>query len=775
MNITSIDPTVWSAVLVIGRITLLLLAAAGLQWILRGRISAATSHLVWTLALSGILLLPLASIVAPSWALVVRTEPRVNEARPDAAVPSVPADPLSVSPSVAERPVPPAGNATKTLSRSATAGWLYSVVAVAIFLRLVVQHLNVGRLRRRAAAIADAEWTNLFAQCARDLGVRRSVELLRSRDLNVPVACGTRRPAIMVPAMADAWDDDRRRAVLRHELAHVVRYDCLTQALAELACAVYWFHPAVWWTVHRLRIDRELACDDRVIAAGTQPREYAGHLLEIAYSLNGQSAPALAVGMARPRQLEGRMIAALDEARNRAVPSVRVRMAGACAAAALLLVLAGARPTSVAAATTLDSYEPTQLPAVADTGGKAASHIHIHDKPTFGQILRTALVGASEAMGVPDRQRPGTWEMKTSDTPGMVRLRVTEEDSSSQTDVPVAQLDGLTGLRLESTNGPVQFKLRRDAGTFTFDGIVKNGVGAGTFEFTPDPAFAEGLAKRGFSRPTPAEQYQLARSDVGYAFLDELNAQGYAKPQTADLVRAGQHGVTPAYLREMGTLGYRLGSLDPLITLRDHGVTPEYVRELGDLGYKGLTADAIRQARDHGITPAYVRAMRDNGYGSLSMDQLTTARDHGITPEYIRELGEAGYRGLAIDEAINVRDHGITPDYVREMRQLGYQLPIADLVRVRDHGVDGKYAREMADLGYRNLPAPTLVTLRDHGVTPQYVKELAALGYEHLSTDDVIMLRDHGVTPDRIRAANAKANTRLPIDMLRSYVDGGGR
>ena len=95
------------------------------------------------------------------------------------------------------------------------------------------------------------------------------------------------------------------------------------RSLAFAACALYWFHPARWWVARRLRIERELACDDRVIAAGAQAREYAGHLLEIAYTLGGQSAPALAVGMARPRQLEGRMLAALDAARNRRVPAVR--------------------------------------------------------------------------------------------------------------------------------------------------------------------------------------------------------------------------------------------------------------------------------------------------------------------------------------------------------------------------------------------------------------------------------------------------------------------
>ncbi len=51
-------------------------------------------------------------------------------------------------------------------------------------------------------------------------------------------------------------------------------------------------------------MERELACDDRVLATGTRAREYAGHLLELAYALGRNRAPALAVTMARPKQLE---------------------------------------------------------------------------------------------------------------------------------------------------------------------------------------------------------------------------------------------------------------------------------------------------------------------------------------------------------------------------------------------------------------------------------------------------------------------------------------
>ena len=169
-------------------------------------------------------------------------------------------------------------------------------------------------------AVSDREWTSLLDDCAARIGVGRAVSLRRSLTQLMPVTVGTLAPSIVIPADADGWDEDRRRAVLLHELAHIARQDCLTQMLAAIACAVYWFHPGVWYVARRLRIEREVACDDRVLAAGAHAPEYAGHLLELAYSWSGRRAPALVVGMASSRKLEGRMRAILDPARNRTTP-----------------------------------------------------------------------------------------------------------------------------------------------------------------------------------------------------------------------------------------------------------------------------------------------------------------------------------------------------------------------------------------------------------------------------------------------------------------------
>jgi hypothetical protein len=519
-----------------------------------------------------------------------------------------------------------------------------------------------------------------------------------------------------------------------------------------------------------MRIERELACDDRVIAAGTHARDYARHLLEIAYSLGRHGAPALAVSMARPRQLEGRLLAAVDDARNRSVPDVRVRAGSAAIAAVLLLPLAMAAPAGEAAG---GNDEPRAVPAAASVVRDEHQVLPRYHETVEAPLKESARHVLSAAAALAQEALPGTWEIRPAKSEGTVRLRLVEVNSSSESNIPVERLEGLTAAHLAGEGGPIQFRLRRDAGTFTFEGVLRRGVGAGTFSFTPDPGFPAELQKRGFARPSAREQYQMARHDVGYAFVDELNNQGYAKPQTSELVRAGQHGVHLTYLREMGTLGYRLGSLEPLIELRDHGVTPTYIRELAEQGYKGLPHDHLRRARDHGITPEYVRGMRDAGHSSVPIEELINARDHGVTPEFVRALRDAGHDKVPLDQLIRVRDHGVSPEYVSQMREFGHALTLDELVRARDHGVDIPFVRDLGALGYGTLSMDSLVRLRDHGVTPEYVKELKTLGYDRLAPDDLVTLRDHGLTPDRIRAANARAGERLTIDRLKSLARGG--
>jgi HEAT repeat protein/beta-lactamase regulating signal transducer with metallopeptidase domain len=303
--------------------------------------SAATRHMVWALAIGAVLSLPVLTVLLPGWRVAVLTE-----TEPIPASFSAPDDPLSAGPVVAEvAPEDAAPAAVAPVEAPAApipVEWLlaglYATVALGLLARVAVGRWSVARLAKSATPLDSPEWREMLRDLMWVAEVERPVRLLRSDLATMPMTWGTRHPIVLLPAAADGWSAERRRVVLLHELAHVARRDCLLQTLAAVACAFYWVHPGVWYAARRMRAERELACDDRVLAAGTRARSYAAHLLEVARAFRpaGGASP-VAVSMARPSQLEGRMLAVLDAVRSRRTPSRRT----SAVAAGVALVVSG--------------------------------------------------------------------------------------------------------------------------------------------------------------------------------------------------------------------------------------------------------------------------------------------------------------------------------------------------------------------------------------------------------------------------------------------------
>jgi hypothetical protein len=128
-----------------------------------------------------------------------------------------------------------------------------------------------------------------------------------------------RNPRVLLPVGAEHWTEDRIHAVVRHELAHVVRSDWGTAVVASVLRAIYWFNPLMWIAYGRLRQEAERACDDIVLASGISGADYATHLLGVAResALHRRFwSPAIAI--ADRSTLEGRVRAMLNARVNRA-------------------------------------------------------------------------------------------------------------------------------------------------------------------------------------------------------------------------------------------------------------------------------------------------------------------------------------------------------------------------------------------------------------------------------------------------------------------------
>ena len=176
--------------------------------------------------------------------------------------------------------------------------WLYTIVSVwccgvlLFSIRPVWSWFTVRRLRRIGTSpVSAAVQQALERMCAR-LQVTRQVAVLTSSLVSAPVVVGCFRSVILLPAsFISGVPASQLEAILAHELAHVRRYDYLVNLLQTLVETLFFYHPAVWWLSHRIRVERENCCDDKVVAALGNKVEYGRALLAVEEFRGAVSSP----------------------------------------------------------------------------------------------------------------------------------------------------------------------------------------------------------------------------------------------------------------------------------------------------------------------------------------------------------------------------------------------------------------------------------------------------------------------------------------------------
>ena len=206
-----------------------------------------------------------------------------------------------------------------TLSSSWTlclfAAW--ALGAGLLLLRLAVGFWRVRRLRKNCSEIEVASLDSEIGAIVRDFETRGRVRLCVSDDVALPAAVGFFRPAIVFPAaLLPHLSPEETKIILLHELAHLRRWDDWTNLAQKVAKAVFFFHPAVWWIENRLTLEREMACDDMVLAQTASPRAYASSLISFAEKLHSARTLALAQALvSRMHQMSQRVTHILDAKR----------------------------------------------------------------------------------------------------------------------------------------------------------------------------------------------------------------------------------------------------------------------------------------------------------------------------------------------------------------------------------------------------------------------------------------------------------------------------
>jgi hypothetical protein len=298
----------------------------------------------------------------------------------------------------------------------------------------------------------------------------------------------------------------------------------------------------------------------------------------------------------------------------------------------------------------------------------------------------------------------GTWTMLPSRDSGTVQLNVNRDSEHSHMNwgstMPLSAFEGLTAATLATSRATANFAMRRDAGTFEFEGTFRDGEGAGHFTFAPNASYIA----------------QLRSMHV----RDDEDGTG-----DEQLFRLAMHDVSASFIRSFQSLGYE-APLSTYIRFRIHGVDPNMVTELRALGYTNINAEDLVRFRIHGVSPELIRALAASGYRNVPAEDLVRFRIHGVSPEFIREMGSFGYTNVPAEDLVRFRIHGVSSDFVHALSDLGYKhVASEDLVRMRIHGVTPEFIREVEAAGYRNVPVEKLVEMKIHGIDARYLKAMS--------------------------------------------------
>jgi len=162
--------------------------------------------------------------------------------------------------------------------------------------RVAGSYYSLFKLRHKLKpALAEQEEGAMYL--ASLFGVRRRVRLFTSASVTMPMTIGSFKPLIVLPPdLAQTLSTTEFDSVVAHELAHIKRWDYLTNLLQKLVQAFLFFHPAVWLIGRQLMIERELACDDWAVKM-CEPRRYASCLTRLVELLGDSRPLAAAAGI----------------------------------------------------------------------------------------------------------------------------------------------------------------------------------------------------------------------------------------------------------------------------------------------------------------------------------------------------------------------------------------------------------------------------------------------------------------------------------------------
>lgn len=402
----------------------------------------------------------------PHRAVVLRTEaqPLSNQASETVATLIAASQPVSPAIMPVQQP----------LIRIHSAGILSALeIGWALLSFVMLARLSFGFWKlRKLKALAEpalAEWQLRLSSLSRMNNVRRQTQLFVSSRIAAPMSLGFFHPGILIPqTLIDTLSDSELEHVVLHELAHLRRRDDWTNLAQKVIEAILPIQPAIYWVGHQMSLEREMACDDWVIAATGTAEPYAASLARVAELSQWRHAGILAAGATGNRsQLFSRVHHMLDRTRN-AAPKLALRPLVAAIAAAGVLLYVGARTPQMIAFAQNTTHEMSHRELIATNpphpvlAAQTPLPVPAQDavpalRTPVAQVAALSSASSSELPGTPPSPpSPPSPRSPLAAVAPLSRMSPIAAEQTSETHMEMTTRNGVTSLSVK-IDGAIEF------------------------------------------------------------------------------------------------------------------------------------------------------------------------------------------------------------------------------------------------------------------------------------------------------------------------------
>jgi beta-lactamase regulating signal transducer with metallopeptidase domain len=227
---------------------------------------------------------------APAEPPITTEAPSVETPRSEERTPTYWAYPEAAASAAPSRPVEEPASVTRSSRPEVTVSYplislflAWSIAVAAIVLYILIRCRSFIRGVRANASPCQDSVRALAEELTSRIGLKRTPDIIISRRASSPFSFGIIRPKVVIPAeMVEKLDTRHLAPILLHELVHIRYLHPAVNWFVIAVRAIHFLNPLVWLTWRRLRWERELFCDDKVMSILKDERvAYGDGLLKV--------------------------------------------------------------------------------------------------------------------------------------------------------------------------------------------------------------------------------------------------------------------------------------------------------------------------------------------------------------------------------------------------------------------------------------------------------------------------------------------------------------